>query len=74
MLRTFLSIMPSSSSILSLFERTRELIPLMDFRIPVKPVDLRVCRTVIISMDHLLKIVLAIVMVSSVDSGEARGV
>lgn len=71
--RTFLSITPSSSNILSLFERTLELIPLIDFRSPVKPIDWRMYRAVIISIDHLLKMVLTIARISSLDSDESRG-
>ena len=71
---TCLSIMPSSSSILNLFERIRGLIPLIDFRSPVKPIVLRVYRTVIISMDHLLKMVLMIIRVGSVASDKPSGV
>src|SRR2546427_6966380 len=56
--KTSLSIRPLSSNIFNFFERTRELIPFKALRSPSNPIGLRVYRTVSISIDHLLKIVL----------------
>src|SRR5712692_64855 len=72
-LKTVLPMRPLSSSIFNFFERTRELIPFKDFRSPSKPIGFRVDRTVSISIDHLLKIVLTIIRLSSVDSDGFRG-
>ena len=71
--KTVLPMRPRSSSIFNFFERTRELTPFKDLRSPSKPIGLRVDRTVSISIDHLLKIVLTIIRLSSVDSDELRG-
>lgn len=71
--KTVLPIRPWSSSIFNFFERTRELTPFKDFRSPSKPIGLSVDRTVSISIDHLLKIVLTINRLISVDSDEFRG-
>ena len=66
--RTSLSMRPLSSNIFNFFERTRELIPFKDFRSPSKPIGLRVYRTVSISIDHLLKIVVTSTRLSSAAS------
>src|SRR2546428_14144855 len=71
--RTSLSMRPLSSSIFNFFERTRELIPFKDLRSPSKPIGFRVYRTVSISIDHLLKIVLTSIRLSSVASDDLWG-